>query len=179
MGIFDDNFGNNEPHEGPNVPQHEHFPSDTYGPAYAVSIYQEDLRALKELVEAESSSSTSIEQTAFLKDAIDDELRLRKSGDELSPFVRDLIETWESQMDAEPSAVWWPVASDWRLKSYLHYCELRDEQDEDGFEFTEGIGRVHALFSRCKAAQENDSKLAIVPKEEIPGEEPAVTDSST
>lgn len=179
MGLFNDIFVNGDPPEEPNVPRSEHFPSDTYGPAYAVSIYQEDLRALKKLVEAEASSPTSIEENAFLKDAIDDELRPRKSGEELSPFVRDLIETWESQMDADPSAVWWPVASDWRLKSYLHYCELRDEQDEDGFEFPDGIGRVHALFSRCKAAQENDSKLAIVPKEEIPGEKPADKDSST
>lgn len=181
MGIFDGIFGNDGGPEEPSVHRYEHFPSDSYGPAYPVAVYQEDIMALKELIEAESSTPTLMEQTEFIEeimeDILDEELIDKASGDDLSPFVSELVSTWKNQMDSDPSPVWFPVAGDWRLELYLHHCEVRDEQEEDDFQFPDSIGRVHALYSRCKAAQENDSKIAIVPKERIPGEEPEDSNS--
>ncbi|QRV16733.1 hypothetical protein JMJ58_07655 [Haloterrigena salifodinae] len=172
MGILDDIFGNSRVETESRTAQHERFPEDTYGPTYPVALHQDELEALKELVEEETSRSTAIEQEPLLNEGMDDQLRVKSSAEELSPFIRELIETWEDQMDADPSAVWWPVAVEWQFETYLQYCELRDEQDEDAFEFPANIDQVRTLFDRCLAAQENDAKLAITQKENIPDEEP-------
>lgn len=170
MGLFDDIFGKGNRDDSPEVPQTERFPSDTYAPAYSVAVYHEDLVALRRLIEIETSTPTAVEQEPLLAEAMDD--RVRKNSEEAVPVILEVLESWEEQMDCDPSSVWWPVSTDWQFESYLKHCEFRNEQEEDDFEFPEAIGRVHTLLKRCKAAQENDSKLAIVHKDYVPNEEP-------
>ncbi|AFO59144.1 MULTISPECIES: hypothetical protein [unclassified Natrinema] len=89
MGFFNNVFGNDGSPEGANVPRHEHFPSDTYGPAYPVAVYQEDLKALKELRDTELSTPTLMELTEFreeiMADILGDDLREKASREDLSP----------------------------------------------------------------------------------------------
>ncbi len=172
MGLFgDDGSGAEETAQLP-IPEYEHFPTETYSVAFPVAICREDLDALRDLLENETATTTVIEQSAFLSRALDDELRIQQTEEDFAGFMHELIETWESQIDSDPSAVWWPPDSDWRARLYLRYCDARAEHDGDEFEFSANIDRVRTLISRCEAAAENDSKRGIVHKDHVPGEVP-------
>lgn len=170
MGFFDYLFksSNNPPSTEQSVPRGEHFPKDEYAPAYAVSVSQEDLTALNDLIKYLERSETFSEQSILLSELGDDPVR--ETGDDLIADIQEIVTQWEDQMESNPSSVWWPVGADSRFRLFLHYCEQRDQQDEDEFTFPPSIGRVHSLVERCMASQEREdnAKLAIANKENVP-----------
>jgi hypothetical protein len=170
MGLFDRLFksGSTSPSNENSVPQSEHFPKDEYAPAYAVSVSQEDLAAVDDLIASLEQSETLSEQSILLSKSGDDPVR--ESGEELIADIQEIMMQWQDQMESNPSSVWWPVGADSRFRSFLYYCEQRDQQDEDEFTFPASIGRVHSLVERCMASQEREdnAKLAIVYKDNVP-----------
>ena len=162
--------------------QHEIFPEDKYNVAYAVAARREEIRALEHLLEADQTSPTALEAEPFLQDIIEDmernqeySLRLRTSGEELVDDIRELIEHWDTQVDEQIGTIWWPIGADTRFKLYLHYLEFHADAEDDQFSFPESAGQVHTLVQRGLSAMEDDddSKLAVVHKRDIPWEEPA------
>ena len=102
-------------------------------------------------------------------------LRLRTSGEELVDDIRELIEHWDNQVDEQIGTIWWPIGADTTFRLYLHYLELRADAEDDQFSFPESAGQVHTLVQRGLSAidDDDDSKLAVVHKRDIPWEEPA------
>lgn len=172
MGLVEQLLGQGDSPRKAYVPEYEHFPTGTYGIAYPVVVSRADLRALRELVDAEATEPTTIKQTTFISEVVDAEQPVRTTESDLAPPVRDLIETWEAQLNTDPDAVWWSDAMEWKLDLYLHYCDVRARHPDDAFELPASAERIHALFDRCRAIQEDESKSALVHKAKIPGEEP-------
>lgn len=185
MGLFETLFSSST---GDTVPQaqqpsqHEIFPEDKYNVAYAVAARREEIRALEHLLEADQTSPTALEAEPFLQDIIEDmerdreySLRLRTSGEELVDDIRELIEHWDNQVDEQIGTIWWPIGADTTFRLYVHYLELRADAEDDQFSFPESAGQVHTLVQRGLSAIEDDddSKLAVVHKRDIPWEEPA------
>lgn len=170
MGLFGDDRSQAETTAQLPVPEYEHFPTDTYCIACAVAVSQEELQAFRELLEKETTTDTVIEQSTFLSRELDGELRIQQTEDDFAAFVHELVETWESQMDGDLSAVWWPLESDWKVTLYIRYCRTRDEHETDELDCTERIERVRTLVARCEAASENAAKRGVVHKDRVPGE---------
>lgn len=172
MGLVERLLGMGDSSRRTYVPRYEHFPTGTYGIAYSVVVSRADLRALRELIDAESAEPTTIKQTAFVSEVVDSNSPVRTTESDLVPPVRDLIETWETQLNSDPDAVWWSDAIEWKLEMYLHYCEVRAQHADDAFELPASAENVHSLYARCQTAREDKSKSALVHKAKIPGEEP-------
>lgn len=184
MGLFETLFSSSTGDTVPQVQQpsqHEIFPEDKYNVAYAVAARREEIRALEHLLEADQTSPTALEAEPFLQDIIEDmerdreySLRLRTSGEELVDDIRELIEHWDNQVNEQIGTIWWPIGADTRFRLYLHYLELRADAEDDQFSFPESAGQVHTLVQRGLSAIEDDddSKLAVVHKRDIPWEEP-------
>lgn len=185
MGLFETLFSSST---GDSVPQaqqpgqHEIFPEEKYTVAYAVAARPEELQALEQLLEADQNSPTALEAEPFLRDIIEDmehdrdySLRLRTSGEELVDDIRELIEQWDNQVDKQIGTIWWPIGADTTFRLYLHYLELRADAEDDQFSFPESVGQVHTLVQRGLSAMDDDddSRLAVVHKRDIPWEEPA------
>lgn len=184
MGLFETLFSSST---GDTVPetqqpdQHEIFPDEKYNVAYTVAARREEIMALEQLLEADQSSPTALESEPFLRDAIEDmerdrgsSLRLRTSGEELVGDVRELLNHWDSQVDVQIGTIWWPIGADTTFRLYLHYLEARADAERDQFSFPESAGHVHTLVQRGLSAMEDDddAKLAVVHKRDIPWEEP-------
>lgn len=161
--------------------QHEIFPEEKYNVAYAVAARREEIQALEQLLEADQSSPTALEAEPFLRDVIEDMKRdredplcLRTSGDELKDDIRELLEHWDKQVDGQIGTVWWPIGVDTTFRLYLYYLEVRADEEDDQFSFPESAGQAHTLVQRGLSAMEDDddSKLAVVHKQDIPWEEP-------
>ncbi|MDS0301342.1 hypothetical protein NDI76_21655 [Halogeometricum sp. S1BR25-6] len=157
MGLFEILFSSST---GDSVPQtqrlgrHEIFPDEEYNVAYAVAARREELRALEQLLETDQTTSTALEAEPFLQEITEEiehdreySLRLRTSGEELVDDIRELLE----------------------------YLEVRADTEDDQFSFPESAGQVHTLVQRGLSAMKDDdnSKLAVVHKRNIPWEEPA------
>jgi len=185
MGLFETLFSSSTGDSLPQAQQpghHEIFPEEKYTVAYAVSARPEELQALEQLLEAAQNSPTALEAEPFLRDIIEDmepdrdySLRLRTSGEELVDDIRELIEHWDNQVDEQIGTIWWPIGADTTFRLYLHYLELRADAEDDQFSFPESAGQVHTLVQRGLSAMEDDddSKLAVVHKRDIPWEDPA------
>ncbi|GAB3421415.1 hypothetical protein GCM10027435_25160 [Haloparvum alkalitolerans] len=185
MGLFETLFSSSTGDTDPQAQQpsqHEIFPEDKYNVAYAVAARREEIRALEHLLGADQTSPTALEAEPFLQDIIEDmerdreySLRLRTSGEELVDDIRELIGHWDNQVDEQIGTIWWPIGADTRFRLYLHYLELRADAEDDQFSFPESAGQVHTLVQRGLSAIEDDddSKLAVVHKRDIPWEEPA------
>jgi len=184
MGLFETLFSSST---GDFVPeaqqpsQHEIFPEDTYNVAYVVAARREEIRALEHLLEADQSSPTALEAEPFLRDMIEDiecdqdySLRLRTSGEDLVDDIRELLAHWDNQVTGQIGTIWVPIGADTTFRLYLHYLELRDDAEDDQFSFPESAGQVHTLVQRGLSAMEteDDSKLAVVHKRDIPWDEP-------
>ena len=149
--------------------------------AYAVAARREELTALEQLLEADQTSPTALEAEPFLQEIIEDmetngepSLRLRTSGEKLVDDLRELVEHWDNQAEGPIGTVWWPIGADTTFRLYLHYLEVRADAEEDQFSFPESAGQVHTLVQRGLSAMDDDdnSKLAVVHKRDIPWEEP-------
>jgi hypothetical protein len=184
MGLFENLFSSSA---GDSVPQaqqpsqHEIFPEDKYNVVYAVAARCEEIRALKHLLEADQTSPTALEAEPLLRDMIEDlerdqdySLRLRTSGEDLVDDIRELLAHWDNQVNGQIGTIWWPIGADTTFRLYLHYLELRDDAENDEFSFPESAGQVHTLVQRGLSAMEadDDSKLAVVHKRDIPWDEP-------
>lgn len=184
MGLFETLFNSSSSDSAPQAGQpskHEIFPDEKYSVAYAIAVRREELSALDQLLEADEDSPTPLEAEPFLRDIIEDmerdgepSLRLRTSGEELVADIRELLEQWNSQVDAQIGTVWWPIGADTTFRLYLHYLEFRAETEDDQFSFPGSAGQVHTLVQRGLSAIEDDdnSKLAVVHRRDIPWEEP-------
>ena len=185
MGLFETLFSSSTSESVPQAQQpgqHEVFPDEEYNVAYAVAARSAELRALEQLLEADQSSSTALEAEPFLRDIIEEidhdreySLRPRTSGEELVADIRELLEYWDKQVDGQIGTIWWPIGADTTFRLYLHYLELRADAEDDQFSFPESAGQVHTLVQRGLSAMDDDddSKLAVVHKRDIPWEEPA------
>jgi hypothetical protein len=185
MGLFETLFSSSTADSVPDAKQpdqHEIFPEGKYTVAYAVATRLEELRALEQLLEADQNYSTALEAEPFLRDVIEDmeddreySIRLRTSGNKLIDDVRELLDHWDRQVDGQIGTIWWPIGADTTFKLYLHYLEVRADAEDDSFSFPESAGKVHTLVQRGLSAIEDDddSKLAVVHKRNIPLEEPA------
>lgn len=160
--------------------QHEIFSDEKYNVAFAVAARREELKALEQLLESDQTSPTALEAEPFLRDIIEDmerdreySLRIRTSGEELVDDIRELLEHWGRQVDGQIGTIWWPIGADTTFRLYLHYLEVRADSEDDQFSFPESAGQVHTLVQRGLSAMEddNDSKLAVVHKRDIPWEE--------
>ena len=184
MGLFETLFSSST---GDSVPQaqqpsqHEIFPEDTYNVAYAVAARREEIQALEHLLETDQTSPTALEAEPFLRDMIEDierdqdySLRLRTSGEDLVDDIRELLAHWDNQVNGQLGTIWWPIGADTTFRLYLHYLELRDDAEDDQFSFPESAGQVHTLVQRGLSAMEadDDSKIAVVHKRDIPWDEP-------
>lgn len=184
MGLFESLFSSSTGDPVPQAQQpgqHEIFPDEKYNVAYAVAARREELMALEQLLEADQSSPTALEAEPFLQDIIEDmerdreySLRLRTSGEELVDDIRDLLEHWDKQVDGQIGTIWWPIGADTTFSLYLHYLEVRADAEDDQFSFPESAGQVHTIVQRGLSTMEDDenSKLAVVHKRDIPWEEP-------
>lgn len=170
MGLFGGDRSQAETTAQLHIPEYEHFPTDTYCIACAVAVSQEEVTAFRELLEKETATTTAVEQSTFLSRELNDELRIQQTEEDVAAFVHELVETWETQMDGDPSAVWWPLESDWRVTLYMRYCRARAEHETDEFDCTERIERVRTLVSRCESASENAAKRGVVHRDRVPGE---------
>ena len=184
MGLFETLFSSATSDSVPQAQQpgrHEIFPEEKYTVAYAVAARSEEIRALEHLLEADQDSPTALEAEPFLQDIIEDierdqdySFRLRTSGEDLGDDIRELIEHWDNQVDEQIGTIWWPIGADTTFRLYLHYLELRADAEDDQFSFPESAGQVHTLVQRGLSTMEDDenSKLAVVHKRDIPWEEP-------
>jgi len=184
MGLFETlfNSSSNDPVHQPQQPsQHEIFPEEKYSVAYAVAARREELTALEQLLEADQTSPTALEAEPFLQEIIEDRetdgepsLNPRTSGEDLVDDLRELVEHWADQVEGPVGTVWWPIGADTTFRLYLHYLEVRADAEEDQFSFPESAGQVHTLVQRGLSAMDDDdnSKLAVVHKRDIPWEEP-------
>lgn len=188
MGLFETLFSSS-PGDSEHQPQqpgrHEIFPDEKYNVAYAVSARREELNALEQLLESDQTSPTALEAEPFLRDIIEDverdrehSLRLRTSGEELVADIRELLEHWDRQINGQIGTIWWPIGADTTFRLYLHYLEVRADAEDDQFSFPESAGQVHTLVQRGLSVMEDDddSKLAMVHKRDIPWEEPTEDD---
>jgi hypothetical protein len=172
MGLVERLLGRDNSPRKASVPEYEHFPTDTYGIAHPVVVSRADLQALRELVDAESTEPTTIKQTAFVSEVVDAKQPFRATESDLAPPVRELIDTWEAQLNRDPDVGWWSETVAWKLELYLNYCEVRAQHPDDAFELPASVERVYDLYARCQTAQEDGAKSVLVHKSNIPGEEP-------
>lgn len=171
MSLFDNLFGNGTDTENqPSLAKRERFPRDEYGVAYAVSVYDEDISAVYNLLKAEKSTPRA--ESPLIREVLDEtDIPMGNSVEEYRTDIDEIMERWRSQTESDPDSVWWPIGADFRFQLYLSYCEKRAAADDDPFELPQTIGRVISLFERCQTAQENDAKLAVLPREYIPLED--------
>lgn len=168
MGILTDIFGNGGGGGTPPSDQsHDRFPDDEYGPAYAVTVYREDITAVRNLVDTERDTPRM--GSRFMQEVLEDANNpMQGSLEDLAADIREMMDVWERQMETDPSAVWWPVGADTQFELYLSYCDERAELEQDPFERPSSMGRVQSVVDRCLTAQESDANLAVVPNEYIP-----------
>lgn len=190
MGLFETLFSSSTADSVPQAQQpgkHEIFPDEKYNVAYAVAARREELRALEQLLETDQTSPTALEVEPFLREIIDEmehdkeySLRLRTSGEGLVDDIRELLEHWDKQVDGQIGTIWWPIGADTTFRLYLHYLEVRADAEDDQFSFPESAGQVHTLVQRGLSAMADDdnSKLAVVHKRDIPWETPTEEDQN-
>lgn len=184
MGLFETLFGSSTEDsvsQAQQPSQHEIFPEATYSVAYAVAARREEIRALEHLLEADQSSPTALEAEPILREMIEDierdqanPLRLHTSGEDLADDIRELLAHWDNQVNGQIGTIWWPTGADTTFRLYLHYLESRADAEADQFSFPDSAGQVHTLVRRGLSAMEDNenSKLAVVHKRDIPWEEP-------
>lgn len=167
MSLFGDGI---DTENQPSLAEHERFPEDEYGVAYAVSVYDEDISAVYDLLEAEKSTPRT--ESPLIRGVLEEiDAPLGDSIEKYRTDIDAIMESWREQMESDPDSVWWPIGADFRFELYLSYCEKRAEGDSDPFELPQTIGRVLSLLERCQTAQDNDAKLALLPREYIPLED--------
>ncbi|WP_276299368.1 hypothetical protein [Halorussus lipolyticus] len=171
MSLFDNLFGDETGTENqPSLAEHERFPEDEYGVAYAVSVYDEDISAVNDLLEVEKNTPRT--ESPLIREVLEEsDIPMGDSVEEYRTDIDGIMERWRDQMESDPDSVWWPIGADIRFELYLSYCEKRAEVESDPFELPQSIGRVLSLLERCQIAHENDAKLAVLPREYIPLEE--------
>lgn len=184
MGLFKTLFSSSTSNSGQQSKQpgrHEIFSDEKYNVAYAVAVRREELKALEQLLEADRNSSTALEAEPLLRGVIDEmdrdrehSLRLRTSSERLVDDLRELVEHWDEQIDGQLGTVWWPIGADTTFRLYLHYVEMRADAIDDQFSFPESAGQIHTLVRRGLSVikDEDNSKLAVVHKQDIPWEKP-------
>jgi len=169
MGLFNNLFGDDIANkELPDAADRERFPQDEYGVAYAVTVFEEDISAVESLIEAETETPRT--DSPLFEEVFEEELNavVGEPVEDHSKRIQKTMDVWKSQMESDPDTVWLPIGADTTFRLFLTRCETRAELDDDPFEMPTSIGRVLSLIERCKTAQENDSKLAVLPREHIP-----------
>lgn len=171
MSLFGSLFGDGTGTENqPSLADHERFPEDEYGIAYAIPIYEEDISAVYDLLEAEKK--TPRDKSSIIRDSVEDaDMPMEDMVEEHRTDIEEMIGVWRDQMESDPDTVWWPINAESSFRRFLLNCEKRAEADNDPFELPQTIGRVLSLFERCQTAQDNDAKRAVLQREYIPLEE--------
>jgi hypothetical protein len=183
MALFETLFSttSDDTVQQPQAAQHEIYPEEKYTVAYAVTVRHEELTALDALLEADQTTPTVIEASPLLEDAIEDigttetpTPRLRTSSERLVDDLRELHTVWDTQVEDSIGTVWWPIGTDSTFQLYLPYLEARADAEEDAFTFPARVGHVQTLVQRGldAMASEDNSKLAVVHKRDVPWAEP-------
>ncbi|WP_224450307.1 hypothetical protein [Haloprofundus salilacus] len=157
-----------EPHR---TGKQEQFYDETTN-ASAVTVFWEDVSALKTLLDSEATTPIPDGETLAVgtvpTDVPTDELSLRMAHEQLLSELNRLATRWEDQLDASPSSVWLPDDYSVRMETYLRHCEERIDNDADPFSPPRSFGRVRSLVGRCSAADNDDAASAFVGREHVP-----------
>lgn len=159
------------PKEPPRTQRRDRFYDETRD-ASAVTVFWEDVSALKTLLDAEATTPMPTGETLSVdsvpSDVPTDDLSLRMAHEQLLSELNRLSTEWEAQLDSSPASVWLPADYSVRMRLYLRHCENRIEDDDDAFEPSESFGRVRALVNRCVVADDDDAASAFVGSEHVP-----------
>ncbi|WP_224337573.1 hypothetical protein [Haloprofundus halobius] len=159
------------PKEPPCTQNRKRFYDETTD-ASAVTLFWEDISALKALLEYEATTPMPEGETLAVgtvpADVPTDELSLRMAHEQLLSELNLLANQWEDQLDSSPYSVWLPEDYSARMQIYLRHCEARVENEADPFSPPESFDRVRSLVGRCSAADEDDAASAFVGREHVP-----------
>ncbi len=159
----------------------ERFPIHTYGPGYPIVVHQEELNDLIHLLEIESKALDGWDKTSFLsredfeeilEDAVGDLSEGVPSPEERRDEILEILKLWQEQLTASEDAVWTTIGTDYHFKIYITHCEARAEAEGDDFEEPDELDIAREILGRIETAQDTDSKLAVVHKQDLPLEEP-------
>nr|WP_233340998.1 hypothetical protein [Haloprofundus sp. MHR1] len=138
----------------------------------AVTVFWEDVSALKTLLDREATTPMPAGETLAVEsvrtELPTDELSLRMAHEQLLSELDRLTDRWEAQLDTSPASVWLPTGYSVRMRVYLRHCEARLGDDADPFSRPESFGRVRSLVDRCTVADDSDAASAFVGSEHVP-----------
>ncbi|APW99386.1 hypothetical protein CHINAEXTREME_17125 [Halobiforma lacisalsi AJ5] len=161
--------------------QEERFPFHTYGPGYPIAVTRDELDDLAYLFEVESKAPDSwdnspllsredIEET--LEDVVGDIGGGLPSPEEQREEFGEILELWQEQLSGSKDAVWATEGTDYHLEFYIRHCERRADLEHDDFEEPDELETAREIHARIQATQNDDSKLAVVHRRDLPLDEP-------
>ncbi len=152
----------------------EKFPRDTYGPGYPIILHEKEIKDIRELLEKEADAPDGWENSPIITRNDFEEILEDYTGQSLpSPEarrdeIRSIIGLWEEQLDSQHDTVWTTIGTGTRFKLYITRCETRAEADDDDFREPSELQTARNILNRIEAVQDNDSKLAIVHRRDLP-----------